>query len=286
MDSYSDWIGKSEEAADVIVASPAQRLAATLNKAETFTAGTALPPAWHWLYFLPVVRLDHTGADGHAQRGGFMPPVALPRRMWSGGRLVFHQPLHVGERALRKSRIADITVKQGKSGTLVFVLLRHEIIGENGLALLEEQDIVYREMPGGQAANATPAAQPAPAQAEPQVQPAQFARPVTPDPVLLFRYSALTFNSHRIHYDRSYCTDVEGYPGLVVHGPLTATLLLDLLAENAGGRAIRNFGFRAVSALYDTQPFRIEGRIDGEAAQVWALNHEGGLAMTATATVG
>lgn len=263
----------------MITASPAQRLAATLNKAEVFTPGTALPLAWHWLYFLPVVRLDNTGADGHAQRGGFMPPITLPRRMWAGGRLVFHQPLHVGERALRKSRIADITEKQGKSGALVFVLVRHEIIGERGLALLEEQDIVYRAAPSGQNAAPVPTPQPAPAAA-------QFTRTVTPDPVLLFRFSALTFNSHRIHYDRSYCTDVEGYPGLVVHGNLTATLLLDLLTEHAGGRAIRNFGFRAVSALYDTQPFSIAGRIDGDAAQVWALDPAGALAMTATATLG
>ncbi len=276
MDSYAEWIGRSEETADVLTASPAQRLAATLNKSESFAPGMPLPPAWHWLYFLPVVRLDDTGADGHAKRGGFMPPVALPRRMWAGGRLSFHQPLHVGEKALKKSRIADVTVKQGKSGALVFVLVRHEIIGEHGLALLEEQDLVFRAMPTGQAA---PAPQPAPA-------PTQFGRDVTPDPVLLFRYSALTFNSHRIHYDRSYCTDVEGYPGLVVHGPLTATLLLDLLQEHAPQRTIKSFGFRAVSALYDTQPFRIEGRIDGDAAQVWALNAEGGLAMSATATVG
>jgi 3-methylfumaryl-CoA hydratase len=276
VDSYTDWIGRSEETADVLTASPAQRLAATLNKVESFAPGTALPPAWHWLYFLPVVRLDDTGADGHARRGGFIPPVALPRRMWAGGRIAFHQPLHVGEKALKKSTIADVTTKQGKSGTLVFVLVRHEIIGERGLALLEEQDLVFREMPPG---NAAPAAQPTPAEA-------QFSREITPDPVLLFRYSALTFNSHRIHYDRSYCTDVEGYPGLVVHGPLTATLLLDLLSEHAGGRAIKSFGFRAASALYDTQPFRIEGRIDGDAAQVWALTPEGGLAMSATATLG
>jgi 3-methylfumaryl-CoA hydratase len=239
-----------------------------------FVDGSPLPPAWHWLYFLPIVRIDHTGEDGHAKRGGFLPPVTLPRRMWAGGRISFHRPLHIGERALKKSIIGDVTVKQGKSGELVFVQVRHEIIGENGLALLEEQDIVYRGASSGQS---TP--QSAPAEA-------QFSRAITPDPVLLFRYSALTFNSHRIHYDRTYCTEVEGYPGLVVHGPLTATLLLDLVREHAPDRAVKSFEFRAVSPLYDIHPFRVEGRIDGDAAQVWALNHEGALAMQGSATLG
>lgn len=276
MDSYQDWIGRSEETADVITVSPAQRMAATLNKSEAFGAGAALPPAWHWLYFLPVVRMDHTGEDGHAKRGGFLPPVELPRRMWAGGRIAFHRPLHIGERALKKSTVANVTVKQGKSGALVFVLVQHEIIGDDGLALLEEQDIVYRELASGQASSAS---QSAPAEA-------QWTQVITPDPVLLFRYSALTFNSHRIHYDRTYCTEVEGYPGLVVHGPLTATLLLEALRENAPERSVTAFSFRAVSALYDTQPFRVEGRIDGDSAQVWALNADGNLAMTGSATLG
>ena len=252
--TYEDWIGRSEERADVLTASPAQRMAATLNKSEVFVEGTALPPGWHWLYFLPTVRMDHTGADGHAKRGSFLPPVALPRRMWAGGRLAFHRPLHIGEKALRKSTVADVTSKQGKSGALMFVLVRHEIIGSQGLALLEEQDIVYREAPS--ATTAASEAQPAPAEA-------QFSREITPDPVLLFRFSALTFNSHRIHFDREYCRDVEGYPGLIVHGNLTATLLLDLLREqldeHAPGRAIKSFAFRAVSALYDTQPSASRG---------------------------
>lgn len=278
MDNYQDWIGKSEETADVLSASPATRLAATLNQPTPFPQGAPLPPAWHWLYFLPVVPLSETDADGHAKRGGFLPPVPLPRRMWAGGRLVFHQPLHIGERTLRKSTIADVSLKQGKSGSLVFVLIRHEIIGENGLALLEEQDIVFREAPGAQAGQTAPPPQPAPAEA-------QWAQTITPDPVLLFRYSALTFNSHRIHYDVDYCRNVEGYPGLVVHGPLTATLLLETLRTHAPERGVRNFSFRAVSALYDDQPFRVEGRIDGDTAQLWALNPAGSRAMQATAAV-
>jgi 3-methylfumaryl-CoA hydratase len=275
VDSYRDWIGKSEETADVITPSPAQRMAATLNRSEVYIEGAALPPAWHWLYFLPAARLDNTGEDGHARRGGFLPPVALPRRMWAGGRIAFHRPLHIGEKALKKSTVADVTTKQGKSGQLVFVLVRHEIIGEQGLALLEEQDIVYRELASTQAA---PTPQPAPAEA-------QWSKVITPDPVLLFRFSALTFNSHRIHYDRTYCIEVEGYPGLVVHGNLTATLLLEALREHVPDQVVTAFSFRAVSALYDTAPFRVEGRIDGSEAKLWALNSQGEFAMTGTATL-
>lgn len=276
MTSLQDWIGKSEEMADVLVPSPAQRMAVTLNRSDVFVEGTPLPPAWHWLYFLPAVRLDATGEDGHARRGGFLPPVTLPRRMWAGTRIAFQRDLHVGERALKKSTIVDVTEKQGKSGSLVFVRVQHEIIGESGLAIVEEQDIVYREAPAED--SPPPPAQPAPAQP-------QWSRAITPDPVLLFRYSALTFNSHRIHYDRAYCLDVEGYPGLVVHGPLTASLLLESLREHVPDQQLKAFSFRAISPLYDTQPFRVEGRIDGENAQLWALNHEGNLAMTATAAL-
>lgn len=276
MTSLQDWIGKSEEMADVLVPSPAQRMAVTLNRSDVFVEGTPLPPAWHWLYFLPTVRLDATGEDGHARRGGFLPPITLPRRMWASSRIALQRELRIGERVLKKSTIVDVTEKQGKSGSLVFVRIQHEIIGESGLALVEEQDIVYREAPTKDSSPAP--AQPAPAQAK-------WSRTITPDPVLLFRYSALTFNSHRIHYDRAYCLDVEGYPGLVVHGPLTASLLLESLREHALNRPVEAFSFRAVSPLYDTQPFRVEGRIDGETAQLWALNHEGNLAMTATATL-
>jgi 3-methylfumaryl-CoA hydratase len=275
LESYQDWIGKTEEIQDQLSASPAQRMAATLNQPTAFVEGAPLPPVWHWLYFLPAVRMDHTSEDGHAKRGGFLPPVTLPRRMWAGGRIVFHQPLHIGERALKKSRVSDVTSKQGKSGDLVFVKITHEIVGENGLALLEEQDIVFREP----ATNSTPLpSQPAPVEA-------QWSQTITPDPVLLFRYSALTFNSHRIHYDRDYCRNVEGYPGLVVHGPLTATLLLESLRAHVPHRTVKTFSFRAVSPLYDDQPFRVEGRIDENDAQMWALNPEGSLAMQASATL-
>jgi 3-methylfumaryl-CoA hydratase len=272
---YQDWIGKSDEITDTLTISPAQRMAATLNRSDIFVQGTALPPLWHWMYFLPTTRLDDISADGHARRGTVLPPIVLPRRMFAGSRMVFHRPLHIGERALKKSTIANITSKQGKSGALTFLLLRHEIIGEEGLALLEEQDIVYREALGVNAASG----QPAPAEA-------QWSLEIVASPMLLFRYSALTFNTHRIHYDRDFCTNVEGYPGLVVHGQLTATFLLEGLRQHAPERVIKNYGFKAVGALYDTQPFRVEGRIDGDTAQLWALDQEGNLAMTATVGLG
>ena len=222
--------------------------------------------------------MDRTASDGHAMRGDFLPPVSLPRRMWRGWRIALpSSAAHRRESAQAASTVADITNKQGKSGDLVFVLVRHEIVGEQGLALLEEQDIVYRGLGNGD--DSPPPAQPAPAEA-------QWLSEIDPDSVLLFRYSALTFNSHRIHYDRDYCIYVEGDPGLVVHGQLTATPPLHELRTHAPQRAVKNFGFRAVTALYDHQPFHLEGRIDGDEAMLWALNDEGGLAMQATAKLG
>ncbi len=272
-----NWIGRTETASERLALSPAQRLAATLNHAGSFKADSVLPPLWHWLYWLPMTRLDESGADGHARRGGFLPPVDLPRRMWAGGRIAFYQPLRLGDYAVRESTITDVTAKQGKSGSLVFVTVRHSISGSNGLALVEDQELVYREAPkeGSATRAGDPAKQPDP----------QWSRTITPDPVLLFRYSALTFNSHRIHYDQPYCTEVEGYPGLVVHGPLIATLLADLLVAQTAAPLL-NFQFRAVSPLFAPEPFQIAGRIDGQSAQLWALTPDGRLAMSASAALG
>jgi 3-methylfumaryl-CoA hydratase len=274
-----DWIGRSEEVSDLITPVPAAALAATLDRPETsWLAGDPLPPLWHWLYFLPLHAQSALGPDGHARRGGFLPPVPLPRRMWAGGRFEFHAPLAIGEAALRSSRIEDVTEKPGRSGDLVFVRVRHQIAHQtargSAVALIEEHDIVYRDAPRPGAPVAAP--QPAPAEA-------QFERTVEPGAVLLFRYSALTFNGHRIHYDRRYCIEEEGYPGLVVHGPLQATLLVDLLQRHAPQRALRRFAFRAVRPLYDLGPFTVCGRIDGGAARLWVRDHEGFLTMDATA---
>lgn len=275
--SIHRWLGQVAETRDVITPTPVKLLAATLDRDTTpGNEGDALPPLWHWLYFLPSDRQSDIGADGHAKRGGFLPPVPLPRRMWAGGRLKFLRPLAVGAAVQRVSRIADISSKQGRTGELVFVRVLHEIADAQGVAITEEHDIVYRGMP-----------QPGEGPVAPKAAPTdeQFRRRITPDPVLLFRYSALTFNGHRIHYDRSYVTQEEGYPGLIVHGPLIATLLIEELQRAYPGRRIASFDFKAVSPLFDIAPFEVCGRVEGDAATLWARGPEGQLAMQATATL-
>lgn len=263
------WIGREEVRTDVITAAPIAALAATLDIGAPYPElGDSLPPLWHWLYFLPVHRQSELGPDGHGERGGFLPPVDLPRRMWAGGRLDFHGPLQVGERITRTSRIADVRFKEGRTGPLVFVLVRHEISGAAGVAITEEHDIVYR---GHGSAGAAP---PAPADAA-------WERVVHPDDVLLFRYSALTFNGHRIHYDRRYATEMEGYPGLVVHGPLLATLLADLVRRNVPSARARRFEFRAVSPVFDRGDFWVCGRGEESLIRLWVRDSGGGLAMEA-----
>jgi 3-methylfumaryl-CoA hydratase len=272
------WVGRSETRSDEITAAPMAALAATLDLEERLPeAGDLLPPLWHWLYFLPFQRQSELGPDGHAKRGGFLPPVDLPRRMWAGGRIDFIRPLRAGESVTRTSHIAGVRFKEGRSGPLVFVLVRHEIRNELGLALTEEHDIVYRN-------HASPgepvAAQRAPAEAK-------WERTICPNDVLLFRYSALTFNGHRIHYDRRYATETEGYPGLVVHGPLIATLLTDLVRRNVPGSALSHFEFRALSPIFDTSDFHIAGmpQPDGKTIQLWAKGPGDVLAMSAIATI-
>lgn len=277
-----DWIGRTESRADQVTATPAAALAATLDRDEpALRPGDALPPLWHWLYFLPLYRQSEIGPDGHAKRGKFLPPVPLPRRMWAGGRLTFGHPLRVNDRIERTSRIVDVTSKQGRSGPLVFVRVRHEIRGPRGVAVVEEHDIVYRDaaQSGGRAAPLSKAAEAAEA--------ATWTREIRPDDVLLFRYSALTFNSHRIHYDRRYATEVEGYPGLVVHGPLIATLLMDLLRRQLPEAEVASFRFKAVRPTFDLNAFHVNGRpeADGKTIRLWASDHEGWLTMDATAVL-
>jgi 3-methylfumaryl-CoA hydratase len=274
--TYADWIGRTETRADTLTLAPIAAMSATLDRDDPPPApGDALPPLWHWLYFLPRPLHRDIGADGHARLGGFLPPVPLPRRMWAGGRLRFHHALRAGDAVERSSRILQVSSKAGQSGALVFVTVLHEIRDAQGVAIEEEHDIVYRDAPRPGAPAAAP--QPAPADAA-------FSRDVVPDPVLLFRYSALTFNGHRIHYDRPYVTGVEGYPGLIVHGPLIATLLLDLLRRERPQARVTRFAFKAVSPLFDIHRFSVHGRpeADGRFA-LWARNHEGHLAMQATA---
>jgi len=272
--SLTNWIGKTETRADSVTAGPVGGLSATLDRDDPPPQpGDVLPPLWHWLFFLDRHRASELGPDGHAQRGGLLPPVPLPRRMWAGSRFEFHRPLHVGDQILRETRVIDIKEKTGRSGPLVFVVVRHEISNTAGIAITEEHDIVYRGH--GSAA---------PAQSAPTD--GVWERVISPDDVLLFRYSALTFNAHRIHYDRRYATEVEGYPGLVVHGPLIAALLMDLLRRHEPAANVTRFSFRAVSPLFDTAPFSVCGKPEGKTIQLWAKDVAGNLAMSAEALVG
>lgn len=273
LDTYRQWIGRTEQRTDLVTPAPLASLSAALDREDPDPApGTELPPLWHWMFFTPRALARNIGPDGHERRGGFLPPVELPRRMWAGGRLEFRHALKVGDEIRRSSRILDVTGKQGRSGTLVFVTVRHEIANSNGVAIAEEHDIVYRDHP------APGAPQPAP---EVAPENAEFSREIVPDPVLLFRYSALTFNGHRIHYDRDYATQVEGYPGLIVHGPLIATLLLEAFRQADPDKRITRFSFRAVGPLFDIHRFDVCGRITGpDSAELWT-DENGRLTMKA-----
>jgi len=279
--NWSQWIGKTEQVSDYVTAQPYAALSATLDRPDGRPgAGTVLPALWHWLYFLPLHRPSELGPDGHAKRGGFLPPVPLPRRMWAGSQFEFHTPLRIGEALTRTSTLHDVSKKSGRTGPLVFVKVRHEIRrdGEDDIALTEFHDIVYRDAPS-----------PGDLESPPKAAPSQalWEKRWVPDDVLLFRYSALTFNGHRIHYDRRYATEVEGYPGLVVHGPMIATMLLDLLRHQLPEAQVLRFQFRAVRATFDTHHFFVccDPLPDGKSFHLWAKDHEGWLTMDATAII-
>lgn len=276
IDTLRGWIGRSERRRELIAPERVAMVAATLDRPEAPAAGEPLPALWHWASFTETAPLAALGTDGHPKLGGFMPPIPLPRRMWVGGRLRFVGPLRVGDLATRVSEISDIKVKSGGSGTLVFVTLRHEIGTEAGPAIIEEQDLVYR-------ASAAPGQPGRAADAPPEAEPADWSDARIPGPALLFRYSAVTFNAHRIHYDAAYARDEEGYPGLVVQGPLTATLLAESLAGRVAGR-LAEFSFRAAQPLFADQPMTVRGRTAGPGCyDLWAETPGGQPAMTARA---
>ena len=273
-----DWqarVGRKETIRERIAPDRVAALSATLGIEGNYAARAPLPPGWHWIFFNRFVPRHELGADGHPRRGGFLPPVSLPRRMWAGGRLTYHRPLTIGSEGVRESTILKVEAKSGRAGKLVFVTVSHSIACDSTLCVTEEQDIVYREAaaPG----SPTPAATPAP-------QDAVWSEEFRPDKVLLFRYSSLTSNGHRIHYDQSYAQAEENYPDLVVHGPLTATLLQGF-AERHAGKPLRSFEFRGVSPLFVSSPFRLEGKGDGSALDLWADGPGGALAMRAAAQV-
>ena len=283
MNQWQEYVGRSRERSECVSPTDLLRLAALLDyPLPQRTAGAALPwpentvPCYaHWLQGNPPARQSELGPDGHPQLGSFLPPVALPRRMWAGSRVQVLGDYQAGQPLLHRETITSIEHKSGRSGELVFVTLQHDYLSDNDLVLQEQQDIVYRD--------AAQAAQPTP-EAIPEAQlltlyDYNWCCTVHPDPTLLFRYSAATFNGHRIHYDRAYATGVEGYPGLVVHGPLTATLLIDLYQRHNPGRRPTAFDFRGLRPLFDTQPFYLMGKPCAGGAELWAVNCAGERAM-------
>lgn len=267
------WVGRTETAHDVAAEGPLQGLAALLDHgAPPWRSGEA-PPLAHWLYFLPRALQSTLTEDGHPARGGFLPPTPLPRRMWAGSRLVFHAPIRIGAQIERRSEIADVAAKTGASGNMLFVTVRHAVYADGAHAVSEDQDIVFRE------ASTTPTPPPGPAAPHAAC---DFARQVTPDAASLFRFSALTFNAHRIHYDRDYARDVEGYPGLVVHGPYLATLLMDHFLRQRPGAHVKSFSFRARRPVFDLAPFHVCMNDKPREAELWAAGPDGEACMTAS----
>jgi 3-methylfumaryl-CoA hydratase len=265
------WVGSTEQAADRVEPWPAAALTAALGRDDPPGPGQPLPAFWHQLYCRPIVAADRTGPDGHAARGGFLPP-AEGRRMWAGGRVRWHLPIRIGEASERVSTVRSVTEKQGRSGPLLFVTVEHRYVTAAGTAVVEEQDIVYRV--GGAAGPAAPA---------PGGE--TWRREWCADPVLLFRYSGLTANGHRIHYDQAYAREVEGYDGLVVHGPLLATLLLDLVRRERPDAEVRRFTFRAMAPVLADTPLAACGRPEDSGAGLWIATG-GALAMTAEVELG
>jgi 3-methylfumaryl-CoA hydratase len=269
------WVGRSEETHDLIAARRAAQMAGSIGLSPPPASGNALPLPWHWVFFTPVPQPGATGADGHPARGGFLPPVPLPRRMWAGGRIVQHQPLRIDAPARRVSTVAKVEAKTGRAGALLFVTVEHALFSASGdLALEERQDIVYREP-----ATANTTERPAATDRDLPTTAAQWEEAIIPDAVLLFRYSALTFNGHRIHYDQPYATGEEGYPGLVVHGPLIATLLLQRADDALGGVELREFSFRARRPLFADNTAYLCGAREGDMLTLWALTPKRELAM-------
>jgi 3-methylfumaryl-CoA hydratase len=268
---YQEWLGRTEECVDIVLEAPLRKLAALLDRGDWPWRAALLPPLGHWLFHTAATPQSALGDDGHARRAGLLPPIELPRRMWAGSRIRFHHDIPVGAQMIRRSTVAAITRKNEK----VFITLQHEIVCGGRTALTEEQDIVYLGLPR---APAHPANAP-----EPMPQP-DAVRRVVVDTVQLFRFSALTFNAHRIHYDRDYAVRVEGYPGLVVHGPLVATMLLDHLLSMQPGARMQTFDFRARAPVFDGVPFELcvaQGRSE---ADLWARTAEGLTLMSAKAS--
>lgn len=283
LETWKTWVGREEVSVDQVQAEPVARMAAVLDRElDDLAEGGAVPPLSHWLFFLPSAPQRDLGPDGHPARGGFLPPVILPRRMWAGSRIQFHRPMCVGQNISRMSSIADVREKVGRSGRLVFVKVVHTVRDEAGPILTEEQDIVYREAqkdtstPPDSGTDHTTA-----------FRSADWRRRVKPDGAMLFRFSALTFNAHRIHYDRPYAHEVEQYPGLVVHGPLQAMLLLDMFTRECPMNTVKEYSFISRRPLFDNAPFDLCGaRTSERQIALWIENLDGQTITEATINVG
>lgn len=275
IEAWRKWIGSELHGSDTVTPELVARFRATFDLTGADPAGTVAPPGIHWCLAPSAVPTAMLGHDGHPERGGFLPPIPLPRRMWAGGALQLPQPINVGDHVRRRSRIEDIVLKEGRTGPLCFVTVTHQLKVRDVVVVDERQDIVYRGLqPGSTAANGR-----APPDATPDV---GRIKAIHADPPLLFRYSALTFNGHRIHYDRRYCLEQEGYPGLVVHGPLQATLLLHFASEMVGIPP-KSFAFRSVAPLFDEAVFSLNA-LDGDAvSELWTADEADRVAMTAEA---
>ena len=273
--AFAPWIGRTEESEDLVTPHAVRGMRAIFDDDAPVKEGDALPPAWHWMFNNPVAPQSRLGRDGHPQRGGFVPPIELPRRMWAGSEVTFEAPIRVGDRIRRLSRIESLVPKSGSTGTLVFLMVRHEVTSSSGGRTVDLQRIVYREDP------APGAPQP---KAEPAKHAAEFSMRMEPDPVMLFRFSALTFNGHRIHYDEPYARQVEGYRGLVVHGPLLALAMLENLRRHQPGAEVRQFSFTPKRPVTTPGAIVACGRRDGDAWDLWT-EFEGAAASVARATL-
>jgi 3-methylfumaryl-CoA hydratase len=276
IEHLKQWIGQKESDTDYVTVPAVHRLAATLDRDDPMPAiGDPLPMGWHFILFPRVVRQSQIGRDGHPERGDFLPPVPLPRRMFASRRTAKVDELRVGDEVKRISTIKDVTLKEGRSGIMVFVTVTTDFVSPRGVAIVEEQDFVYRDEPDP---NAPPPA--------PQGAPGKpvWSRTVTPDPVMLFRYSALTFNGHRIHYDHPYVTQTEGYPERVVNGGVTTLHALELARANAV-TPMKSMTSRAIRPLFVNRPFTVCGEpaADGKSAKLWAMDDRNALALSVTA---
>lgn len=278
MENFNAWIGKKEITTDFTYLRPVAMMQALLNQENK--EPQILPNLHHWFYFLPVVNGQELAEDGHPRKGSFLPPIPFPKRMWAGGRLQFLNSIQMNKNIRRESEILNIEFKNGKSGNMYFVTVRHSIYAEDTLAIIEEHDIVYREATNQIQSQAT--SQNIQVKTEPK--PFTYKKLFPVDTVTLFRYSAITFNGHKIHYDRTYATQVEGYPGLIVHGPLLATLLLHTFEQENPNKKVSNFEFRAINPIFDFNEFSICGDIHSNTGDLWIEKSDGLIAMKASIT--